>query len=812
MQKTTRRTFVKGMAALCAAAGAASLLGACTTGSSASSAASSSSASGSASSSGEAAKKVVEVKHAYCKMCGPARTHCSTLCTIIDGRWTHVEGNPAAGNNNVPGSKSLCAKGNAAMQSLYSPDRILYPMKRTGEKGEGKFEQITWDQAYDLIAAKLKEQKEKYGAKSYGVLSPQFYAVLGSVGRRFLNVHGSPNYLHSAICNSQRFFSRQVTIGGPNHLGATNTASGQIGKTKLLVSWGYNSENSAMNQGDPLARVNALENGLTVVDIRPMQDALAAKATVWVPVRPGTDAALGFAFLNVIIGEGLYDHDFVENWCSGFDKLAEHIKQFTPAWAAEVTGVPEQQIIDVARMMGTMKPMGINVGNGIGDQSNDGHWTVVALSLISAITGNLGIAGGGAAAMIMPPPLIKVKGIDLLADKLKPSEADIENGWMPGVGDLVAPETPRWWQTPQTQESGPTSAYYRALYSVISEDPYPLRFLFGQSSNPLSATRGPKTIVEVLKKIDYYVVMDVSWNPSCEYADIVLPAATQYETSDQLNMKNMVGGTFLGINQVIAEPLGESRSDWQYYLDLAVKMGYGDDFWGGSLDAMLSEQLSDSGITLAELREKGFIFVERTDGAKPTEPEYQNYEKMFAILPGGKVQCYNEWLGGKPNNTDTGLLEYLPVYNGPAENLSTTPEIAAEYPLIITDVHAYRLCNHSYYHDCAYLRELQPYPWVKINPATAKKYGIADGDWMKIESVHGYIKMVAKYFEGIAPDVLMTKRGWWQPCEELGLPGYGYLDGGAEVNVLYDSNIANYDHFHSAMSKQTLVKISKWEG
>lgn len=763
----------------------------------------------------DAGKKAseVEVRHAWCKMCGPARTHCSTLCTVRDGRWVNVEGNPEAGNNFGRGSKTLCAKGNAAMQALYSPSRLLYPMKRTGAKGEGKFERITWDEALREIADKLAEQKEKYGPESYGVLSPQFFAVLGDIGRRFLNVHGSPNYLHSAICNSQRVFSRLVTIGGPAHMKANNIAPGQPKKTKLMVAWGYNSENSAINQGNPCARIDAIEAGQTVIDIRPMQDALASKAAYWLPVRPGTDGALALAILNVIIGEDLYDHDFVENWCSGFEQLSEHVEQFPPSWAAEVTGLPEEQIIEVARLMGTVKPMGIIMGNGIGDQSNDGHWTVACICLIEAITGNLGIAGGGGAGMVMPDPLIKTKPMDPLADRMPASAEDEENGWMPGVSKLVAPETPRWFQNKMTQESGPTSAYNRGLMSILSEEPYPLRFVFAQSSNPLSATRQPKKVAEALKKLDYYVVMDTSWNSSCDYADIVLPAATQYETSDQFAVKNMKDGTFIGINQVIVEPLGEARSDWQYYLDLAVKMGYGDDFWGGSLDAMLEERLDGSGITLEELRAANTgIFKERTDGSAPTEPVYQDYEKMFESLPGGKVQCYNEWIGGKPNATDSGTLEYLPVYHGAPENLTSTPDLAQEYPLIISDVHAYRLCNHSYYHDVSWLRELQPEPWVKINPATAERYDIEEGDWVDIESIHGSVKMVARLFEGIAPDVLMSKRGWWQACEELDLPGYGCLDGGSEVNVLYDSDIENYDHFHSAMAKQTLVKITKSEG
>lgn len=801
MSELTRRTFFKGAAAL----GAAAMLGGCapqemkeTDGADA------------AGAGGEDA--VVEVKHAWCKMCGPARTHCSTLCTVRDGRWTNVEGNPEAGNNYGRGSRTLCAKGNAAMHTVYSPTRLLYPMKRTGEKGEGKFEQITWDEALDTIAAKLKEQKEQYGAETYAVLSPQFYAVLGSLGRRFLNVHGSPNYLHSAICNSQRMFSRLVTIGGPEHAKATDTAPGQLGKTKLLVVWGFNSENSAVNQGNPNARMNAKEGGMQIVDIRPMQEGLGAHADYWLPVRPGTDTALALAFLNVIIGEDLYDHDFVENWTTGFDELAEHVKQFTPAWAAEITGLPEEQITEVARLMGTVKPMGINCGNGIGDQANDGHWTVACACLIEAITGNLGVAGGGGAGMVMPEPLIKTKGVDLLTDRLPESDEDKANGWMAGVSKLVAPETPRWFQDMVTQESGPTSAYNKGLQSILTEDPYPLRFVFGQSSNPMSATRQPKTIAEALKKLDYYVVMDTAWNSSCDYADIVLPATTQYESADQFATKNSPAGTFIGINQVISEPPGETRSDWQYYLDLAVKMGYGADFWDGDIDKMLNEQLDGSGVTLEELREKGYVFKERTDGAKPTEPAYQDYEKMFANLPGGKVQCVNEWIGDKPNAMDTGTIERLPVYKGAPESIVGTPDVAAEYPLVISDVHAYRLCNHSYYHDVPYLRELQPEPWVKINPATGAKYGIADGDWMTVESPHGSIKMVARYFEAIAPDVLMTKRGWWEPCEELGLPGYGTLDGGSEVNVLYDDNMDNFDGFTSAMAKQTLVKISKSEG
>ena len=765
----------------------------------------------------EATAGETEVKHSWCYMCGPAKVFCSTLCYVKDGRWVSVEGTPEAGNNWGYGCRSLCAKGNAAMQALYDPQRIEYPMRRVGERGEGKFERCTWDEALDDIAARLLDIKEQYGPEAFALWSPQECKFVMQMGRRFLNVYGSPNYMHSAICQTQITSSREITIGT-----SAQTYPYQLDKTKLLVNWGVNGENADVNnevdRANPWRRFNAMDNGeLQFIDIRPMLDPLASYATEWVPVRPGTDGALALAILNVIIGEDLYDHDFCENWCNGFDKLAEHVKQFPPEWAAPITGISEEQIYKIARMIGTIKPMGIMYGNSAGDQSNDGNYTCMSINLIAAITGNIDIPGGGGAGLVLPPEMFdcsKLNKTPTLSDRLPMTPEDEEQGFAASRSKLVAPEWPRWYQNPETWATSkfflePTSAAYRGIMSVFSEDPFPLKAVFAHATNPLSQTRQPAQVAEALKKLDLFFVMDTAWSPSCDYADYVLPACTRYEDSCQVSSRNMVEGTFIGIEQKIAEPLGESRSDWRFYCDLAVKMGMGEDFWNGDFDELLRSQVEPTGFTLEELREKGYIFVPRTDGAQATEPEYQQYAKLFEKLPNGKVQCYNEIIGGMPNNRDDGTLEFMPVYVGPPEGLAETPELAEEYPLIFSDVHAHRLSVHSYFGGLPYLREKNRKPWVKINPATAEKYGIADGDWMKIESPHGWVKMVAEYFEGISPEVLMGKRGWWQSCEELGEPGYGCFDGGSEVNQLYDGTIANFDPFHSSMGKQTLVKISK---
>ena len=301
---------------------------------------------------------------------------------------------------------------------------------------------------------------------------------------------------------------------------------------------------------------------------------------------------------------------------------------------------------------------------------------------------------------------------------------------------------------------------------------------------------------------------DTHWSPSCAYADYVLPACTQYECSQQFAVKNFPEGTFVAINQKIADPPGESCSDWDFYLRLAVAMGYGADFWDGDMDACLREQLAGSGVTLEQLRAApDGIFVERPAGTQPHEVRSRRYQELFAELPQNKVQCANALLEGRPNADETGVLGALPEYAGPPEGVAETPALLDAYPLVFSDVHACRWCNHGYFASVPYLREHQPYPWVRMHPDTAAAHGVADGDWVRIESPHGWVKLVAETTTTIPPGVLMARRGWWQACDDLGLHGYDCLDGGSECAVLYDSDPARFDAFHSAMAKQTLVRM-----
>ena len=745
-------------------------------------------------------------------MCGPAKTYCSTLCHIVDGKWVAVEGNPKARNDGghagVSG-RALCAKGNAAIQTVNDPSRLRFPLKRVAPKaeavagGQDGFERCTWDEALSDIAARLARLKRDHGAECFGILSPQSFPVLGTLGRRFLNVYGSPNYLHSGICALQRQASKNVTIG------AASCAPAQLDKTKLLVNWGANPENSGVAKSGIAARLNAQEAGLRVIDIRPMADALTARADVWLPVHPGTDGALALAILHVVIGEGLYDRDFVRDWCLGFEDLARHVEQFTPAWAAQKTGLAEDAIVRVARLMGTVRPMGIVYGNGIGDQQVDGHWTCASICLIEAITGNLDIPGGGGAPGPAFAPLVRPRKIDLLSERLPCSAEDERLGYAAGMSRLIAPEFPRWYQDPATWESGPNSAYFKALMTALTDEPIRLRAALAQSTNPLSATRQPKKVAEALRRLDLYVVHDTHWNPSCAFADYVLPACTQYECSQQFAVKNFPEGTFVAINQKIAEPPGEACSDWDFYLRLAVAMGYGADFWGGSMDACLREQLEGSGVTLEQLRAgaRGHLRRASGGGAAPRGP-FSPLPRVVRGASAGQGAVRERAFGGQADGGRDGGSGGAARIRRPARGDCGNPRVAGRVSAGVLGRACLPLVQPWLFFERALPTRT---PAAPVGSDASRNGGGPRCGRRRL----GARRVAARLGEtGGRNDADHSPRRAYGAAGLVGrrAPNWGFpvtaaLDGGSECAVLYASDPARSDAFHSAMAKQTLVRM-----
>jgi anaerobic selenocysteine-containing dehydrogenase len=714
----------------------------------------------------------------FCAMCGPTPMCCGIYAFSKDNCLTKV-----AGMREFPANKGgLCPKGQAAPQWVHSPDRLKYPLRRIGPKGEGRFEKITWDEAIDIIAATLKQQKEQYGPESLAILAPAMRTYNAYV-KRFLTVHGSPNYGHSGICALQKSFSFMYTLG--------DYPAADIANSDLIIYWGRQPIFSGPAMAGPRMLLKAKQRGAKIIAIKPSVEPDVGMCDIWAPVRPGTDAALALAMLHVIVKEDLIDREFVDNWCFGYEQLREHIQDYTPDWAEKITGVPAAQILTISRMYAQTKSATIDLGNGV-EHTPSASDAIRAIAILIAITGHLDRPGGNVFRSLAngsaPMP------VDITLKKRYTEEMREK---------LVGPEFPKPFQ-PFVE--GFTSAYYRVFDSILSESPYPIRTVIAPGTQPAVSTRGSKKVLEALEKLDFYVVLDVARTADMAYADIVVPVATPYESDYPFEAQ---GGYIMARNKAI-EPLGDYKSIYEFFLNLAVKMGYGPDFWNGNIDTAMDDQLKPYNMSLSELRRfpTGVNFKQAAPAA------YENYQKVFTrksprlngapFLPHGKVEIYNQSFAEEGYSP-------LPEWKEPPESLTGTPEIAEKYPLILSDYHTSKFYTASWERNVPYLREQQLHPAIHIHPDTAAERGIMDGDEVIVESPHGWMKVKAEYYPGIRPDTVMMLHGWWQGCQELGLADYPLLDGGANVNMMYSTDSEKaFDPLITAMSSQTLVQVKKF--
>lgn len=723
-----------------------------------------------------AEKNGEQVVPTFCAMCGPTPMCCGVYAFSKDGFFIR-----AAGMREFPANQgALCSKGQAAPQWVHSPDRLKYPLKRAGEKGEGKFTRITWDEAITIIADKLKEQKEKYGPESLAMLAPAM-RTYNAYMKRFLTVHGSPNYGHSGICALQRAFGFMYTLG--------DWPTADILQSDLIIYWGRQPVYSGPAMSAPKMLLKAKARGAKLIAVKPSVEPDVGKADIWVPIRPGTDAALALAMLHVVVNDNLIDQEFVAKWCFGYSELKVHIQAYSPEWAEKVTGIAAAQIESVARLYATTKKACIDLGNGV-EHAPSASDAIRAIAILMAITGHLDRPGCN--IFNLPDP-----------NQPMPKDITLKDRYTSEMTEkLVGPEFPKRFQ-PFIE--GVTSAYYRVLNSVLTESPYPVRTIIAPGTQPVVSTRGSKRVIEALKKLDFYVVIDVARTADMDYADIVIPVTTPYEEDYPFEA---FGGCLMARNKVI-DPLGDYKSTYQFFLDLGVKMGYGADFWNGNIGEAMNDQLQPYHLTYSELQKHPTGFVLPLPGSWT----YENYEKVFnrksprltgePFLPHGKVEIYNT------SFKEAGFTP-LPEWREPPESLTATPELAKKYPLILSDYHTSKNFTASWQRNVPYLRELQPEPMIHIHPRTAADRGINDGDWVFVESPHGWLKVKAGIYPGIRPDTVMMLHGWWQGCTELGQNDYPLLDGGANVNNLYSTDPEKaFDPLITAMSSQTLVQVRK---
>jgi anaerobic selenocysteine-containing dehydrogenase len=646
-----------------------------------------------------------------------------------------------------------------------------------GKRGEGKWEKIAWEDALDEIAVKLEQIRTESGAEAV--------ASVGGTGRgfsemfkvRFMNLFGSPNHANAGQWCS--VVSRQI------HAAVYGAGASRAVKEpcKCAVIWGG-------NPAEAFAcifpqHVKAKRKGTRYIVIDPKYSETAARlADHWLRLRPGTDAALALGWLNVIIEEDLYDRGFVEKWCHGFDKLKERVKQYPPEKVAEITWIPPEQIVQTARFYATSNPASIIWGVKTDMQGVNVTSITQAKCILRAITGNLDVIGGD----MLSGPCEKanygalMEHMDLLPDEQRKKQLGAEDHklWcFPGYEMVQEAAKPYWYDKGLSAGFLPGCHEPSVWTAILDQKPYPIRGLICGACNPLIAYPNTKRIYEALKSanLELFIVAEQWMTPSAMLADYVFPITNWLEHPQMYTQTFQGSGSAVAMGQRVVPPLGERRSDFEFYLGLGVRLGQ-EKYWRASLEEEWDYCLEP---LLGELNLKSseeFAVKQRHWSPPAIEKRYEQIDpetgkpKGFAT-PTGKVELYStilEKLGYDP----------LPDYTEPPETPVSQPELARKYPFILITGARFRPMHHSEHRQIRSLRKLYPYPTAEINPDTARQLGIGEGDWVVIETLRGKIKQKAKLTSRILPRMVECQHGWWLP-EEIGEDPL--LFGAFEVNV-----------------------------
>lgn len=752
--------------------------------------------------------------------------HCAALCGVTahvkDGHLIKVEGDPASLNN----AGTLCPKGLSAKQEIYHPDRLKYPMKRSNPKtaADPGWVRISWDKALDTIAAKMKEIRDHDGPEAFFFQKGSTGGSSGTEWYRFFYrlsaLYGSPNHGGTGhIC----CYSRSCP-GLPTHLGGKGQHPEiDYDKTNLIFLVGYN----ILHTHPPVARkiLDAKRRGAKLVVVDPMLSPTAAKADIWLALRPGTDLALFLAMHHVIIREKLYDAEFLASWSNApflvrddngqflregnayvvwdaatgspqpaapwhppeikpaltgsmsvngvscrpaWQLFIELVDKCSPEWAEEITWVPAEDIRTVARLFATTKPASTDWYNGLHKSSN-GFSTAVALALLSVVTGNWDIPGG----LSFESDLMfkDVKGAQFLPQDW------VRKSLVAATGYKV--------REYYKEYVGPMNLVADA---ILTGKPYPIKGMLALASGVATSNPNSKKMIDALRKLEFLAVGDIWETPAMAAADIILPCATHWE-SEFVNYNE----PYLMYRRPVVPPQHEAWPDIKIVFDLARRLGYEKEFWNGDIKAAFNEMLQPLNVTVDQLAAspRGIRHL-------PPEPRYRKYaakdkqtgKPKGVATPTGRLEIYSEIL-------KTLGYDPLPYWREPEPGPVATPELFEKFPLILSSGFKPMHWLHGQLRAIPWLRECEEEPRVWINRRSARGLGIRDGDEVMVETpkrdgtLQGSVRLKAHLTESVQPQVIYIPYGWWQGCSALDIKDAGNLDGSANVNNLYDDSFSD---------------------
>jgi len=647
----------------------------------------------------------------------------------------------------------MCSKGLATLQLVYHPDRIKYPLKRAGNKGEGRWQRISWEEALDSVANKLRQVKKDYGAESIAIgqgTGREYDAYLS----RFANLLGTPNTLGAGhMCYLPRVGATSITCG---KLPVCDYDSNPA----CVMVWGNNVvwTNADEYTGENLSRV--LSQGARLIVVDPRLTYLAGRADIWLQLRPGTDTALALAMANVIINERLYDKEFVDKYIYGWDKFVERIQEYPPERVEEITWVPADKVRQAARLYAQTKPACIQWGVAIEQTINCTDNNRILIDLM-AITGNLDTQGGN--VFYVPPPIRKL-GQFTLYNKLPPEQKERRLG-----GDIYKLAERMRLVTPKL-----------IWNAILTGKPYPIKAILLHGSNPVITRANAREVYQALSQVEFMAVTDFFLTPTAELADIVLPAATWLE-ADNIGSYLFRTGYIFPRKKIVQ--IGECRSDHEILNELGKRLGQED--WGADVEADLNYILEPAGLDWQQVKGKSYI---------RGKMEYKKHERKGFSTPTGKVELYStifeEW-GYDP----------LPKYREIPESPVSQSRMTKEYPYILITGARSPVFFHSEHRMIPWLREIRPAPIVEIHPEAAERHGIRDGDWVFIESPRGRVRQQAKLTIGIDPRVVAAEHGWWFP--EIKTPDHGWQE--SNINLLTDNDPKGYDVAMGATNLRVLM-------
>ncbi|MEE9429637.1 MAG: molybdopterin-dependent oxidoreductase [Melioribacteraceae bacterium] len=639
-----------------------------------------------------------------CEMCF---WRCGILGNVDKyGKILKIDGNP----EHPLTHGRLCARGNAGHKLTYDPDRLKYPLMRVGKRGEGKFKRVSWDEALDFFAEKLLKIKKEYGPEAVGYFP---HGIQARFFHQVMTAFGTPNSVEPAFaqCRGPRDVGYKLTFG--NNIGSPEPLDFE--HTDLMVFIGSHIGENVFT-GQVLQYAEALERGAKLIVVDPRFSDAAAKADYWLPIKPGTDTSLLLAWMHVLIFEGHYDKEYIDNNAIGFDQLKEHVKDFTPKWAAKITELPESLIIKTARLMGKCSPkVALHPGRHVtwyGDDSQRSR----AMALVTALLGSYGRKGGIYLSSKIPAPKFPSSH-----HKPKVKRAD-------GAG------------TKYPFASKGLGVTNGLIDATLNEDPYPIKGWVVYSQNVLESIPETYKTKEAIDKLDLMVVVDVMPVEQILYADLVLPEATFLERYDDLYTVKNAKIPFAAIRQPIIDPLFETKPGWWIAKEMAKRLDLKDLFPWDTMEEYFDHRLSGLNTTLKQMQAKGIAMH-----SKGT-PYYDFSKPVKFKTESGKIELYSKKLlreGFSP------MPEYTPI-----------DEVPTGYFRLIygrSPVHTFARSQNN-----EILNSYQSENDLWLNNKVAEDLGLLDGEYVKLENQDGVIsnKIKVNATPGIRADAVYMVHGF----------------------------------------------------